>query len=117
VWNYANELSARVFERERRFIGAYELQKYTDSATKAGLGLHSHTVQEIGQEYCRRRKQFKKVKLRWRASGGAPQPGLGSVQNRSAEVWARPGALQRPLVVPVGQLRYVGIRLAGRHLQ
>ncbi|WP_123957947.1 hypothetical protein [Cupriavidus necator] len=59
VWNYANELSAHVFERERRFIGAYELQKYTDGATKAGLGLHSHTVQEIGQEYCRRRKQFK----------------------------------------------------------
>ena len=22
VWNFANELSARVFERERRFIGA-----------------------------------------------------------------------------------------------
>lgn len=62
----------RVFERERRFIGAYELQKYTDGATKAGPGLHGHTVQEIGQEYCRRRKQFKKVKLRWRVSGGAP---------------------------------------------
>ena len=71
VWNFVNELSARVYERERRFIGAYELQKYTDGATKAGLGLQSHTVQEIGQEYCRRRKQFKKVKLRWRASGGA----------------------------------------------
>ena len=71
VWNFINELSGRVFERERRFIGAYELQKYTDGATKAGLALHSHTVQEVGQEYCRRRKQFKKVKLRWRASGGA----------------------------------------------
>jgi len=70
VWNFCNELSARVFERERRFIGAYELQKYTDGATKEGLGLHSHTVQEIGQEFCRRRAQFKKVKLRWRASGG-----------------------------------------------
>ena len=71
VWNFINELSGRVFERERRFIGAYELQKYTDGATKAGLALHSHTVQEVGQEHCRRRKQFKKVKLRWRASGGA----------------------------------------------
>ncbi|MCY0854135.1 hypothetical protein [Cupriavidus sp. D39] len=70
VWNYCNELSALVFERERRFIGAYELQKFTDGATKEGLGLHSHTVQKIGQEYCRRRKQFKKFKLRWRVSGG-----------------------------------------------
>ncbi len=71
VWNYCNELSARVFERERRFIGACELQKFTDGATKEGLGLHSHTVQEVGQEYCRRRKQFKKMKLRWRVSGGS----------------------------------------------
>ena len=53
AWNYANELSVRLFERERRLIGAYELQKYTDGATKVGLALHSHTVQEIGQEYCR----------------------------------------------------------------
>ncbi|WP_432258075.1 RNA-guided endonuclease InsQ/TnpB family protein [Cupriavidus sp. TMH.W2] len=71
VWNFCNELSVRVFERERRFIGAYELQKFTDGATKEGLGLHSHTVQEVGQEYCRRRSQFHKVKLRWRVSGGA----------------------------------------------
>ena len=66
-----NELPARVFERERRFIGAHESQKYTDGATKAGRSLRRHTVQEIGQEYCRRRKQFKKVKPRWRVSGGA----------------------------------------------
>ena len=32
VWNYSNELSVRVFERERRFIGAYDLQKFTDGA-------------------------------------------------------------------------------------
>ncbi|MDW3686542.1 transposase [Cupriavidus sp. CV2] len=71
VWNFCNELSVRVFERERRFIGVYELQKFTDGATKEGLGLHSHTVLEVGQENCRRRRQFHKAKLRWRVSGGA----------------------------------------------
>ncbi|AQV96652.1 transposase [Cupriavidus necator] len=100
VWNFANELSARVFERERRFIGAYELQKYTDGATKAGLGLHGHTVQEIGQEYCRRRKQFKKVKLRWRASGGARRS-LGWVPFKT-------GALK----YGHGQVRFIGRRLS-----
>jgi len=25
IWNYRNELSAKVFERERRFIGAYRV--------------------------------------------------------------------------------------------
>ena len=89
VWNYSNELAVRVFERERRFIGAFELQKFTDGATKAGLGLHSHTVQEVGQEYCR----------------------------RGAEVRPRPGALQRAVAVPVGQLRRVPIRAEGRQFQ
>jgi len=78
VWNYANELSVRVFERERRFIDAYELQKFTDGATREGLGLHSHTVQEVGQEYCRRRKQAGKLKLSWRVSSG-PRRSLGWV--------------------------------------
>ena len=45
VRNYSNELSVR----ERRFFGAYELQKFTDGATKAGLSLHSHTVKEVGR--------------------------------------------------------------------
>jgi hypothetical protein len=38
VWNYSNELSARVVEHEHLFLGACELQKYTDGATKEGLG-------------------------------------------------------------------------------
>jgi hypothetical protein len=34
VWNYSNELSTKVFERERRFIGAPELHKYLSGPTK-----------------------------------------------------------------------------------
>ena len=68
VWNYCNEMSRQVLEREQRFISAYELDALTAGATKAGLQLHSQTVQAISAEYVTRRKQFKKRQLRWRVS-------------------------------------------------
>jgi IS605 OrfB family transposase len=71
VWNFVNELSIKVFQRERRFMSGYDLQKYTNGASKEGLRLHSQTIQGIAAEYATRRKQFKKVKLAWRKSGGA----------------------------------------------
>jgi len=71
VWNFCNALSIKVFERERRFMSGYDLQKYTDGASKEGINLHSQTIQAIASEYAMRRKQFKKVRLAWRTSGGA----------------------------------------------
>lgn len=71
VWNYANELSFKVWQRERRFLGEYDIDGYTAGATKEGLNLHSTTVQAISKELVTRRRQFKKVKLGWRVSGGA----------------------------------------------
>ena len=71
VWNYCNELSYQVFQRERRFMSGYDLQKYTNGASKEGLQLHSQTIQAIAAEYATRRKQHKKVKLAWRKSSGA----------------------------------------------
>jgi len=71
VWNFCNALSIKVFERERRFMSGYDLQKYTDGASKEGINLHSQTIQAIASEYATRRKQFKKVRLDWRKSGGA----------------------------------------------
>ena len=70
VWNFCNALSIKVFERERRFMSGYDLQKYTDGASKEGINLHSQTIQAIASEYATRRKQFKKVRLAWRKSGG-----------------------------------------------
>lgn len=69
VWNFINELSYRSIKERSVFMSAYDLQKYTDGAGKL-LGLHSHTVQEIGKEYVTRRKQFKKARLNWRKTGG-----------------------------------------------
>ena len=68
VWNYDNELSAKVLEREGRFLSGFDLHTYTRGATKAGLELHSQTVQAVNEEYARRRKQAQKARLRWRVS-------------------------------------------------
>ena len=86
VWNYINELSSRAIRERGLFLSAYDIQKYTDGASKE-LGLHSHTVQCVGKEYATRRKQFKKAKLRWRKSTGAKRS-LGWVPvNTGAASW------------------------------
>lgn len=71
VWNYCNELSLKVYQRERKLMAGYDLQKYTNGVTKEGLNLHSATVQAICSEFATRRKQFKKIKMRWRKSQGS----------------------------------------------
>lgn len=68
-WNYINGLSHRSIKERGVFLSAYDIQKYTNGAAKE-LGLHSHTVQQIGKEYATRRKQFKKSILSWRKSHG-----------------------------------------------
>lgn len=69
AWNSINDLSARAIRDRGLFLSAYDIQKYTQGAHKE-LGLHSHTVQQVGKEYAIRRKQFKKAKLSWRQSKG-----------------------------------------------
>lgn len=69
AWNYVNELSSRSIRERGVFLSAYDIQKYTNGAAKE-LGLHSHTVQEVGKEYATRRKQFRKSRLAWRKSRG-----------------------------------------------
>lgn len=69
VWNYINELSSRSIRERGVFLSNFDIQKYTNGASKA-LGLHSQTVQCLSKEYVTRRKQFKKRQLSWRKSGG-----------------------------------------------
>ena len=83
VWNFCNDLSIKVFERERRFISAFDLHPYTKGAGDAGLKLHSQTIQAVAEEFVIRRKQFKKVKLAWRVSNpksARRSLGLDSIQ-------------------------------------
>ena len=93
VWNYCNELSHKILQREGRFCSSADLDKLTAGATKAGLSLHSQSVQAISKELVTRRKQFKRAKLRWRVSGGSRRS-LGwipfkasAIRYKSGQVW------------------------------
>lgn len=93
VWNYCNELSYKILQRERRFCSSADLDKLTAGATKEGLSLHSQTVQAISRELVTRRRQFKRAKLRWRVSSGSRRS-LGwipfkasAIRYKAGQVW------------------------------
>jgi len=73
VFNYCNELSIKVFERERRFLSGFDFWPFLKGATRGDCALHLpvQAVQEIAEEYARRRRQHQKIRLAWRKSGGA----------------------------------------------
>jgi putative transposase len=73
VFNYCNELSLKVFERERRFLSGFDFWPFLKGVTRGDCALHLsvQAVQEIAEEYARRRRQHRKVRLAWRKSGGA----------------------------------------------
>ncbi len=66
VWNFCNEVSLLAWRRDKHFLSAFELINLTAGAGH-DLGLHTDTLSEICQEYARKRKQFHKIKLRWRS--------------------------------------------------
>lgn len=70
VWNYCNETSFHAIRNHGKFLSAIDLKNLTSGSAK-DLGLNSVTVQSVCEEYFIRRAQFKKRKLRWRASRGA----------------------------------------------
>ncbi len=70
VWNYCNETSFNAVRNHGKWLSEFDLQALTTGAGKE-LGISSVTVQAICKEYVTRRLQFKKRKLRWRASSGS----------------------------------------------
>jgi putative transposase len=73
VFNYCNELSVKVFERERQFLSGFDFWPFLKGVTRGDCALHLpvQAVQEIAEEYARRRRQHQKIRLAWRKSGGA----------------------------------------------
>ena len=65
VWNYCNETQQKAVRSRRRWLSGIDLQHLTVGASKE-LGLHSHTVQKICQQYERSRVESKKPWLRFR---------------------------------------------------
>ncbi|HEY2682477.1 MAG TPA: transposase, partial [Steroidobacteraceae bacterium] len=73
VWNYANEVSARAarpFVGTPKYLSAYDLDKLTAGASEYFDHIGSATIQRINAEFATRRRQFKKIALRWRKSRG-----------------------------------------------
>ncbi len=66
VWNYCNEVSLLAFRRDKTWLTAYALHKLT-AGTSKDLRLSADTIQQVCTEYVTRRKQFKKIKLKWRS--------------------------------------------------
>src|SRR5471032_812155 len=73
VFNYCDELSVKVFERERRFLSGFDFWPFLKGVTRGDCALHLpiQAVQEIAEEYARRRRQHQKIRLAWRKSHGA----------------------------------------------
>ena len=64
-WNFCNPSQEHALRTNQRWPTAFDLQKLTAGSSKE-LGLHSHTIQLICDQYATRRQQSKKRKLRWR---------------------------------------------------
>ena len=92
IWNYCNDLQQQVWQREKRFLSGYDFAPFTKGAGKEGIPLHSQTIQAISEEYATRRKQFKKIKLRWRVSRGAKRS-LGWIPFKASALTYRNGQL------------------------
>ncbi len=75
VWNYCNQIQRDAEARWKagcvsRWPSSYDLNALTRGLAKAGLDLHSDTVNAVCREYAAKR-DANRGHLRWRASGGA----------------------------------------------
>jgi IS605 OrfB family transposase len=74
VWNFANATSykaARPFAGKGKWLSAFDLDKLPAGASECFARIGSDTIQRVNAEFATRRRQFKRVKLRWRVSKGA----------------------------------------------
>ena len=65
VWNYCNEISVEAVKKNSEWLKPTDLQNLTKGANKE-LGLNSASVQMVCREFVTRRRQFRKLKLKWR---------------------------------------------------
>lgn len=70
VWNYANDLSFRMLKDHGRWLTGFDFSPYTAGASKEFAHIGSATIQEVCEEFAKKRKAAKKAQLRWRKSFG-----------------------------------------------
>jgi putative transposase len=74
VWNWCNEISAkaaRPYVGRGKWLSGFDLNNLSAGATHFFERIGAGTIQRVAMEFATRRRQFKKVKLRWRVSRGA----------------------------------------------
>src|SRR5260370_18760589 len=76
VFNYCNELSVKVFERERRFLSGFDFWPFLKGGTRGDCAFHLplQAGEENAGEYARRRRQHPKIPPARRQSGGVRRP-------------------------------------------
>lgn len=65
VWNYCNETSRKAWDRDRKWLSAFDLQKLSAGSSK-GLDIHAHTVARTCSQFEKSRNRAKRASLRWR---------------------------------------------------
>jgi putative transposase len=96
VWNFANASSykaSRPFSGRARWLTAFDLDKLTAGATECFERIGSETIQRVNAEFATRRKQFKRVKLRWRVSEGSKRS-LGWIPFKAVQLKRRGKSLR-----------------------
>lgn len=88
IWNWCNEISAkagRPYVGKGKWLSGFDLCKLSASATQCFEHIGADTIQRVSLEYALRRRQFRKVKLRFRISRGARRS-LGWVPFKAASL-------------------------------
>jgi putative transposase len=96
VWNYANATSykaARPYVGPPKWLSAFDLDKLTAGASKCFERIGSDTIQRVNAEFCTRRNQFKRAKLRWRVSSGSKRS-LGWIPFKAAQLKRKGSSLR-----------------------
>ena len=96
VWNWANETSLKAATRtdtKRKWLSGFDLNRLSAGASECFERIGADTIQRVNGEYAAKRVQAKRVKLHWRASGGAKRA-LGWVPFQAACLKRRGDALR-----------------------
>lgn len=65
VWNYCNEVSYKSIKSYSKWLSKYDLINMAANTSK-DLNVHAKTIELVCQEYTKKRRQYKKLKLKWR---------------------------------------------------
>jgi putative transposase len=96
VWNWCNEISAKAacpFVGKGKWLSGFDLCKLSAGASECFEHIGADTIQRVNIEYAQRRRQFRRVKLRFRVSRGARRS-LGWVPFKAANLKRRGKAVR-----------------------